>query len=73
MKAYASSNFIYKIEWLLVIIPLAAGYSPARWKNFRDIMILRKGFTHLGGLWAVVLFLVDCNFAIKHVGQRMMQ
>jgi hypothetical protein len=37
-------------------------------------MILKKsGVTDLSGLRTIVLFLVDCNFAFKHVGGAMMQ
>jgi hypothetical protein len=37
-------------------------------------MIMKKsGITSLNGLRTVVLFLVDCNCAFKHVGRAMMQ
>jgi len=37
------------------------------------MILKRSGVTDLAGLRTIVLFLVDCNFAFKHVGRAMMQ
>jgi hypothetical protein len=42
MKAGSTSDIITQIEWLLIITPLKAEYSPTRWKKFLDVMILKK-------------------------------
>jgi hypothetical protein len=73
MKAGATSKLIANIECRLTRIPLKAGYAPSRWKNCLDVMILKwSGVTHLGSLRTVVLFSVDCNYAFKHIGRKMM-
>jgi len=74
MKAGAQSELVSQIECALVIFPLKAGYSPIRWKQFLDVMIMKKlGATNLSGLRTYVLFPVDCNFAFKHVGRQIMR
>jgi hypothetical protein len=74
MKAEATSKMISLIECALVNIPLKSGCSSKHWKNFIDVMILKKsGATNWSGLCTVVLFSVDCNFAFKNVGRKMMQ
>jgi hypothetical protein len=73
MKAGTFSPVISQIEWQLTKIPLQSGYSPSRWRRFMDVMILKKsGITLLDSLRTVVLFSIDCNYAFKHVGRRMM-
>jgi Reverse transcriptase (RNA-dependent DNA polymerase) len=73
MKAGASSDYISTIDSMLTRIPLNSGYSPSRWRNCIDVMILkRSGVTHLSGLRTICLFPVDCNYAFKHVGREMM-
>ena len=74
MKAGASGDTISQIECALVNITLWAGHPPKHWKNFVDVMILKKsGVTTLSSLRTVALFPADCNFAFKHVGRQMMQ
>jgi hypothetical protein len=74
MKVGATSEYIAAIEHALVSIPLISGYSPRWWKNFLDVLILKKsGAKHLNSLQTIVLFPVDCNFAFKHVGRKMMK
>jgi len=73
MNAGTFSPVISQIEWQLTKIPLQSGYSPSRWRHFMDVMILKKsGITLLDSLRTVVLFSIDCNYAFKHVGRRMM-
>jgi hypothetical protein len=74
MKAGATSDTISQLECNMTNIPLKTGYSPERWQKLMDIMILkRSGLTDLSSLRTIVLFLVDCNFAFKHIGREMMR
>jgi hypothetical protein len=73
MKAGTFRPVISQIEWQLTKIPLQSGYSPSRWRRFMDVLILKKsGIMLLDSLCTVVLFPVDCNYAFKHVGRKMM-
>jgi hypothetical protein len=36
------------------------------------MILKRSGVTHLGSLCTLVLFSVDCNYAFKHIGRKMM-
>ncbi len=74
MKGGASDDLISEVECDLINIALSSGYSPSRWKNLLDVMILKKaGLTQLSSLCTIVLFPMDCNFAFKHIGREMMK
>jgi hypothetical protein len=74
MKVGARDDLTVEIECELTNIPLKANFSPKWWKNCIDVMIPKEsGVTDLSGLWTVVLFPVDCNYAFKHIGQEMIR
>jgi hypothetical protein len=74
MKAGATDDLISELECGLINVALASGYSPDRWQNLLDVMILKKsGITELSSLRTICLFPVDCNYAFKHIGQSMMK
>ncbi len=51
---------IAELECELIIIALTSGYSPERWKNLLDVMIMKKsGMTKLASLHTICLFPVD--------------
>ncbi len=54
-------------------IPLFSGYSPNRWRQCVDVMILKKaGLIQVDSLRTIVLFQADCNYAFKYLGREMM-
>jgi hypothetical protein len=74
MKAGSFDPDISFVDCTLTKIPLERGFAPSRWKHCLDVMILKKsGVTDLSGLWTIILFPVDCNYAFKHVGRTMMK
>jgi hypothetical protein len=74
MKAGSFSNMIVELECKIINIPLKSRFSPSRWRNLMDVMILKKsGNTLLNDLHTIVLFLVDCNYAFKHIGHEIMK
>jgi len=74
MKAGSMHEKISFIDCTLTNIPLLEGFSPSRWKNCMDVMIMKKsGVLDLSGLRTIVLFPVDCNYAFKHIGREMMK
>lgn len=74
MKAGACSDLIAAIECNLANILIKTGYSPKRWKNCLDLMILKKsGLNSLNSLQTVVLFPVDFNFMFKNLGRKIMK
>ncbi len=74
MKAGSYDDLIAEIECDLLNFVLASGYSPERWKKLFDVMILKKsGIMKLSSLRTICLFPVDCNYAFKHIGRKMMK
>lgn len=74
MKAGATNDLIAELECGLISIVLTSGYSPERWQNLLDVMILKKsGITELSSLRTICLFPVDCNYAFKHIGREMIK
>jgi len=74
MKAGAHDKDIAALDCTLTRKPLKFSFAPHRWNFCLDVMLMKKsGVTDLSGLWTIVLFPVDCNFAFKHVGHQMMQ
>jgi hypothetical protein len=74
MKAGASDPDIAALDCTLTRLPLRFGFAPKRWKFCLDVMLLKKsGMTDLSTLRTIVLFPVDCNYAFKHIGRKMMQ
>jgi hypothetical protein len=55
-------------------IPLHTGYSPERWKNATNVMILKKaGLYSLEKLRTLVLYEADFNHNNKFFGRTTMQ
>jgi hypothetical protein len=74
MKAGAYDKDIAALDCCMTRIPLKVGFAPERWKFCLDVMLMKKsGVTDLLGLRTIVLFPVDCNFAFKHIGRKMMK
>jgi hypothetical protein len=74
MKAGSFDPEIAYLDYTMTKIPLQRGFAPKRWKHCLDAMISKKsGVTDLLALCMIVLFPVDCNYALKHVGCSMMQ
>ena len=74
MKAGSFDPDIAFLDCTMTKIPLERGCALSRWKHCLDVMILKKsGLTDLSGLRTIVIFLIDCNFAFKHVGRKMMR
>ncbi len=73
LKAATSDEFLAAFECALTRIPLLSGYSPLRWKQMIEMMIMKRaGLTNLPKLRSIVLFHPDCNFAFKYIGREMM-
>jgi hypothetical protein len=74
IKAGSRDEYVSFIDCTLTNIPLLEGFSPSRWRNCMDVMIMKKsGVLDLSGLCTIVLFPVDCNYAFKHIGREMMK
>jgi hypothetical protein len=73
LKAGARNETIAQFECIMTRIPLFSGYSPTRWRQCVDVMILKKaGLIQVDSLRTIVLFQADCNYAFKYVGREMM-
>jgi hypothetical protein len=71
-KAGAQDEVVSTFECIMSRILLFGGFTPSRWKECINVMLLKKaGHTHFDALWTIVLFHPDCNYAMKRVGCRM--
>ena len=72
-RAAVERNSIMDLHYKLAEIPFRTGYSPRRWKEATNVMILKKeGNTNLDKLRTLVLFEADFNHNNKFLGRSMM-
>ena len=73
-KAAMKSDLNLLLHYALAEIPIRSGYTPNRWKQTTDRMILKKeGVTDVEKLHTIVLFEADYNHNNKFLGRAMMQ
>jgi hypothetical protein len=73
-KAACKNESNILMHYVLAEIPFRSGYSPARWKNATNVMILKKsGVFDVNKLRTIVLFEADFNQNNKHFGRSMMK
>ena len=72
-KAATRHNLNLLLHYALAEIPFRSGYSPSRWKQASDLMILKKeGVTDVDKLRTIVLYEADFNHNNKYLGRAMM-
>ena len=72
-KASCSHDLIMLVNYILAEIPFRTGYSPLRWRNATDVMILKKsGLYDVSKLRTIVLYEADFNHNNKFLGRSMM-
>ena len=72
-KASCNDNLITVVNYILSEIPFQTGYSPIRWRNATDVMILKKiGLYDVNKLRTIVLYEADFNHNNKFLGKTMM-
>jgi hypothetical protein len=72
-KAACKNDLNILVHYILAEIPFRTGYSPNRWKNATNVMILKKsGVLDINKLRTIVLFEADFNQNNKHFGKSMM-
>ena len=72
-QAATECNDIMNIHYQMAEIPFCSGYTPKRWKEANNVMILKKeGVSDLDRLRTLVLFESDFNHNNKFLGREMM-
>jgi hypothetical protein len=72
-KAACKNELNILVHYVLAEIPFRSGYSPKRWKNATNVMILKKARVFdIKKLRTIVLFEADFNQNNKYFGQLMM-
>ena len=72
-KACCKDDALTAINYVLAEVPFQSGYSPTRWKNATDVMILKKaGLYDVDKLRTIVLYEADFNHNNKWLGKAMM-
>ena len=72
-KAGMQHDLLSIVHWILAEIPFRTGYSPQRWQNATDVMILKKlGVYDVEALRTIVLYESDFNHNNKWLGRSMM-
>ena len=72
-KAATYNQDLMEIHYNLAEVPFRSGYSPSRWRNATNVMILKKEGNHeLDKLRTLVLFEADFNHNNKFLGRKMM-
>lgn len=73
-KAGCRDNLISLVHYTMSEIPLRSGYSPSRWEQATDVMILKKaGLYDLDKLRTIVLYEADYNYNNKFLGRAMLK
>ena len=62
------------VHYIMAEIPFRTGYSPPRWKEATNVMILKKaGLFNIEKLRTICLFQADFNHNNKHFGRQLMK
>ena len=73
-KACSKHEHVTAINYVMAEVPFQSGYSPSRWKNATDVMILKKaGLYDVDKLRTIVLYEADFNHNNKWLGKSMME
>ena len=73
-KASTEHKLNLLLHYALAEIPFRSGYTPERWKQATNVMILKKeGITDIDRLRTIVLFESDYNHNNKYLGRHMMK
>ena len=73
-KAACKKEKVISLHYQLAEIPFQSGYSPKRWKNATNVMILKKeGLYDVDRLRTIVLYEADFNHNNKYLGKSMME
>ena len=73
-EAAMKSDLNLLLHYAPAEIPMRSGYTPIRWKQASDLMILKKEGTHdVEKVRTIVLFEADFNHNNKFLGKAMMQ
>ena len=72
-KACSKKTALNGVNYVLAEVPFQSGYSPERWNNATDVMILKKaGLYDVEKLRTNVLYEADFNHNNKWLGRKMM-
>ena len=73
-KASCINPLLLMSHYYMAEVPFKTGYSPLRWQNATNVMILKEeGVYDVEKLRTIVLFEADFNQNNKHLGRSMMQ
>ena len=73
-KAACKHELNLLTHYVFAEIPFRSGYSPKRWKNATNVMILKEpGIYDIDRLRTIVLYEADFNHNNKYLGRSMMQ
>ena len=73
-KASVDSSKIGQLQYQMSILPMQAGFSPERWKQGTDVMILKAPEVYfLDKLRTIVLYEADFNHENRRLGKDAMQ
>ena len=73
-KACCKNELATMVNYILAEVPFRSSYSPLRWRNATDVMILKKsGLYNVEKLRTIVLYEADFNHNNKFLGKSMMQ
>ena len=71
-KASSTNDIITAVNYILAELPFQTGYSPFRWRNATDVMILKKqGLYDIDKLRTIILYESDFNHNNKWLGKSM--
>ena len=72
-KACCQQELLSGVNYIMAEVPFQSGYSPMRWNNATDVMILKKaGLYDVDKLRTIVLYEADFNHNNKWLGKAMM-
>ena len=73
-KAAVESKNVGKVHYIMSLIPMISGFSPRRWKQGTDVMILKAPEVYfLDKLRTIVLYEADFNHENRRIGKDAMK
>jgi len=70
-KASSHRQWTAEFDACMTSIPYTTGYSPKRWQNCTDAMILKKaGLRTVDNLHTIILFEADFNYMNKYIEEQ---
>ena len=73
-KVCCEDGVLTSVNYMLAEYPFRTGFSPQRWRNATDVMILKKaGLYDVEKLRTIVLYEANFNHNNKWIGKKMME